>query len=469
MSSPQVRVRFAPSPTGFFHIGSARTALFNWLYARHCGGTFVLRIEDTDAERNTDEALEVLLSGMRWLGLDWDEGPEMGGDHGPYFQSQRSGIYGQYIEKLMATGRAYELDGAVFFRLEGKREKVFDEYLEKEIEKVDGPAVRFMDVIRGEVVRKEDRDFVIYRSDGTPTFHFANVVDDLEMGITHVVRGEDHLSNTSKHVALFEALGAPVPVFAHLPLILKDPSMGKGKMSKRDRGALIEEYRQRNFLPVAVRNALALLGWNPKDDREVLDIGEIIEKFDLADVQKGAARFDEKKMAHINFEHLKALPVESYAWFARPVLGEAGLIGEDFDEDRLQRILGLCQQKITSLEALPEFAGYFFRDAFDYDNKVETKLRKRPDIGDRLKQVEQLVAGIGQDDWSAASLGHGFDQLAKDHGEEKPFGWWPVARFAVSGVGGGPDFLPMLAIMGKETVLRRIRVLRERWLQPLDS
>ena len=315
----EVRVRFAPSPTGFFHIGSARTALFNWLYARHTGGAFVLRIEDTDAERNTEEALEVLFSGMRWLGLDWEEGPGIGGDYGPYFQSQRGECYRAYLQKLEQTGRTYEQEGAVFFRLEGERYTEFDTYLGREVEKVRAAPVEIDDAIRGKVVRAETRDFVIFRSDGSPTFHFTNVVDDLAMRISHVIRGEDHLSNTSKHVELFRAFGEQPPRYAHLPLILKDPKMGKGKMSKRDRGALVEEYRTRHFLPGAVRNAIALLGWNPGGDREVMEIGEIIEAFDIADIQKGAARFDEAKMAHINFQHLKSLPVETYAWMARPV------------------------------------------------------------------------------------------------------------------------------------------------------
>lgn len=224
--SASVRVRFAPSPTGFFHIGSARTALFNWLYARHTGGTFVLRIEDTDRERNTDAALRVLFDGMRWLGLDWDEGPEMGGDYGPYFQSQRDDVYREYLQILRDKGRAYDQDGAVFFRISGQPQVIEDQ-------------------IRGRVERTEEKDFVIFRSDGSPVFHFVNVVDDITMRITHVIRGEDHLSNTSKHTELYKAFGAPEPVFAHIPLILKQE--GQGKMSKRDRGALIEEYQEKGF------------------------------------------------------------------------------------------------------------------------------------------------------------------------------------------------------------------------------
>jgi glutamyl-tRNA synthetase len=452
----EVRVRFAPSPTGFFHIGSARTALFNWLYARHTGGKFVLRIEDTDAARNTDEALEVLLKGMRWLGMDWDEGPEIGGDYGPYFQSQRGDIYKEYLEKLKSAGRTYEQEGAIFFKLEGERYTEFDDYHGKEMEKVRAEPVEIDDAIRGKVVRAESRDFVICRSDGSPTFHFVNVVDDITMKISHVIRGEDHLSNTSKHVELFNAFGVTPPTFAHLPLILKDPKMGKGKMSKRDRGALIEEYQQRHFLPVAVRNAIALLGWNPGDDREVMEIDEIISAFDIKDIQKGAARFDEAKTAHINFQYLKALPVETYAWFARPVLTEKGLIAENHDEDHLQMVLGICQEKITSLEALPDFCGYFFSDDYAENEKVRGKLLKKGDPAALASEVTAALSAVAAGDWNPDGLEKAFAELARANGEEKPFRWWPLTRFAVSGVSGGPDFLPMLHIMGRDIVLSRL-------------
>lgn len=452
----ETRVRFAPSPTGFFHIGSARTALYNWLYARHTGGSFILRIEDTDAARNTQEALDVLLRGMRWLGLDWDEGPEVGGDHGPYFQSQRSDIYKSYLSKLEAAGRTYEQDGAIFFKLEGERYTEYDSYLEKEVEKVRSEPVIIDDAIRGQVKRAEERDFVLFRSDGSPTFHFVNVVDDLTMGITHVIRGEDHLSNASKHVELFKAFGAPIPQFAHLPLILKDPKVGKGKMSKRDKGALIEEYENRHFLPAAVRNAVALLGWNPGDDREVMEIGDLIEAFDIKQIQKGAARFDEAKMHHINFQYLKALPVETYAWFARPVLTEKGLVDSDFSEDQLQRVLTICQEKITSLEELPAFSAYFFTDAYAEDEKVLQKLTKKGNLGDLAGAVATALRDLAPTLWTEEGIGEAFAELARQNGEEKPFRWWPVTRFAVSGTSSGPDFLPMLAVLGKSAVLARL-------------
>lgn len=453
----QVRVRFAPSPTGFFHIGSARTALFNWLYARRHGGTFILRIEDTDAERNQEDYLDLIYSSLRWLGLDWDEGPQVGGDCGPYRQSERGAIYADYLEKLRAAGRTYEKDGATWFRLEGERYTEFDTYLKAEVEKVKSAPVVIEDLIRGRVERAEERDFVIARADGSPTFHFVNVVDDITMAITHVIRGEDHLSNTSKHVELFQALGATPPKFAHLPLILKDPADGKGKMSKRDRGALIEEYQKRHFLPAAVRNFLALLGWSPKGDREVMEIGEIIEAFEIGDVQKGGARFDEKKMAHINFEHLKALPLETYAWQARPVLTEAGVIDEDADENYLQRVLALCQEKVNALENLPGFARYFFVDDFEFDQGVAAKIGKKADPKVRAAEALEYLEKIEDADWDEARLEAAFQELAAAHNQEKPFPWWPTVRYALSGVGSGPDFVPMLAVMGRERVISRLR------------
>tara|TARA_B110000438_G_scaffold239613_1_gene237943 strand:- start:1483 stop:2883 length:1401 start_codon:yes stop_codon:yes gene_type:complete len=451
----RVRVRFAPSPTGFFHIGSARTALFNWLYAKHFEGDFVLRIEDTDAERNDEAFVELIYESMRWLGLNWDEGPDIGGPFAPYRQSERGAIYLEWLAKLESAGRVYEKDGAKWFRLEGERYTEYDSYHEAEVEKVKTAPVVIDDLIRGKVERHEERDFVIMRADGSPTFHFVNVVDDITMEITHVVRGEDHLSNTSKHIELFNAFGVTPPKFAHLPLILKDPSMGKGKMSKRDRGALIEEYQKRHFLSAGVRNAISLLGWSPKDDSEVLDIADIIERFDLADVQKGAARFDEKKLAHINFGHLKTLPPETYAWHATPVLVEAGLVDDSSEEDYIQKVLRLCQEKVNALENLPSFAAYFFTDAFKVDEKVEAKLTKKGQPAARVAEALPYLEAIRDLDWNVEHLDSAFAALAQAHGQEKPFQWWPSLRFALSGVSSGPDFLPMLEVMGRERVLSR--------------
>lgn len=447
----QIRVRFAPSPTGFFHIGSARTALFNWLYARHTGGTFVLRIEDTDKKRNTDEALRVLLNGMRWLGMDWDEGPEVGGAYGPYFQSQRQAIYEDYLQKLTDAGRTYEQDGAIWFKLKGERYREYDHFRKAEVEKVRTDPVIIDDAVRGRVERTEEMDFVIVRKDGSPVFHLVNVIDDIAMGITHVIRGEDHLSNTSKHVELFKAFGVEPPVFAHIPLILKES--GPGKMSKRDQGALIETYEQRAFLASAVRNYIALLGWNPKDACEKMEIETIIERFDFPGINKSNARFDETKLSALNTEYLRELNIESFTFLARPILHTAGVIEEQEEEDYIQSVLSLCQGKVRSLDDLADFCRYFFRDAYPFDETVATKIAKKADPKAVLTEIVPALEGLERFDVTALQTALETHAEAK---EVKVFAYFPALRYALSGQGGGPELLPMLALLGKERVLNRL-------------
>lgn len=452
-----VRVRFAPSPTGFFHLGSARTALFNWLYARHTGGTFILRIEDTDAERNTPAALRLIFDSLRWLGLDWDEGPESGGECGPYFQSQRGELYSKAVKQLLESGHAYQQDGAVFFRLNGERYRAYDEYLKAEVEKVKSEPIVFEDAVRGRIERTEERDFPLLRSDGTPVFHLVNVVDDIAMKITHVIRGEDHLANTAKHIHLFQALGAPLPVFAHLPLILKDPSVGKGKMSKRDKGALISEYQERGFLPSAVRNFLALLGWSPKDDREHMEIDEIIAAFDFPGIQKGGARFDEKKLCHLNGLHLRALPVESYAWLARGVLEKAGVISHDaVAEDYLHRVVALVRGKLDLLEDLPGYAGYFFREDYAVDPNALNRVTSK---GEPAARLQELLA-LPPEAWT--NLHDAVENLCSSNGQ-KPGDYLPVVRLGVSGTLNGPDLQSVLDLLGPQKVQARL----ERFIKQL--
>jgi glutamyl-tRNA synthetase len=432
-SDSTVRVRFAPSPTGFFHIGSARTALFNWLYARHCGGTFLLRIEDTDRQRDTEEYLQVLLDGLRWLGLDWDEGPTVGGPHGPYFQSQRGEIYAAYLQKLRDSGRVYDKDGAVWFRVSGE------------------PAL-IDDRIRGRVQRLEEKDFVIVRSDGSPVFHFVIVVDDIAMAVSHVIRGEDHLSNSSKHVELFRAFDRPPPLYAHIPLILK--TNGPGKMSKRDSGALIEEYQRRHYLPEAVRNYLCLLGWSPKNDREILPIEEIIALFDLPAVNRNNARFDEKKLAHMNGEYVRALPAEEFYGRALPLLREAGLLAGAPTEDYVRSVLALCQEKLRGLEELPHFCAYFFREDFSMDENGRKKIFA---AGDPAVRVREFLAALGQ--WNGEWTENSLEQLLRAFAEErgrKTSDYVHPLRYAVSGQTVGPGFYGMLTILGRERVLDRL-------------
>lgn len=429
----KVRVRFAPSPTGFFHIGSARTALFNWLYARHTEGTFVLRIEDTDLARNTTESLECLMHGMRWLGLNWDEGPEVGGPYGPYFQSERGDIYKEYLEKVLASGHAYEKEGAIWL-------------------KISPEAQVFNDAIRGRIERREDKDFVIARSNGLPVFHFVNVVDDIAMNITHVIRGEDHISNTSKHIEIFRAFGIEPPIYAHIPLILK--SNGPGKMSKRDQGSLVEEYERRRFIPEALRNYLCLLGWSPKDDREILPIEEIIELFDLPGINKSNARFDEQKLAHINAEYIRNLPIGNLAWMSRPVLIEAGVLAEDTDEDYLQEVLTISQEKMRAIENLPEFIGYFFKEDYPINETSKEKVFKKGKVKERLQEI--LAVLELQEDFSENALEKMLKELcAKNNAGAGEY--IMNTRLAVSGQDVGPAFYSLLRVLGKEKVLARIR------------
>lgn len=450
----QVRVRFAPSPTGFFHIGSARTALFNWLYARHTGGTFILRIEDTDKERNREQFLNVIYDSLNWLGLNWDEGPQVGGDFGPYRQSERAHIYREHLEKLHAAGRTYEKDGAIWFKLLGERHEVFDEHRKKTVTKVKVAPTMIEDRIRGRVERIENEDFVIVRSDGNPVFHFVNVVDDIAMQITHVIRGEDHLSNTSKHVELFKAFGGPVPQFAHIPLILKSPEMGPGKMSKRDQGALIEEYKQRCFLPEALVNYIALLGWNPGDDREKMLMTDIIKLFDLPGVNQSNARFDPKKLAHMNMTYLLELPAERFsalaqAFFAQQPNGAAVMA----DEAYFHEVMLLAQPKIKSVDELAAYSGYFFTEDYPIDDKIKTKVMGK---GDPKARLAELLAALPAMDFTTDSaLEAGIKSLAESKG--LGFGdYQAVGRLAVTGTNVGPSITSIFRVLGPERVLARL-------------
>jgi glutamyl-tRNA synthetase len=421
-----VRVRFAPSPTGYFHIGGARTALFNWLYARHCGGKFILRIEDTDRSRNSEEALRVLLDGLRWLGLDWDEGPGSGGPYGPYFQSERGEIYQCYLERLRKMDRAYDRDGAVWFRLSGQPSHISD-------------------AIRGDVVRVEEKDFVLVRSDGSPTFHFVNVVDDIAMGITHVIRGEDHLSNSSKHGELFRAFGLEPPIFAHIPLILK--TSGPGKMSKSETGALVEDYRRRNFLPEAVRNYLCLLGWSPKDNREILSREEQIALFDLGGINRSNARFDEKKMAHVNCTYLRRLSPEEFAARATPILEKELGEAATGDRDYLRAVLEICQEKLRGLDELVPFCHHFFQR--------QPPVEGRPTAAEADALKKFLASSSTVELWDPPTLERHIRSLAEDNGTAIGNYIHPL-RLACSGQTVGPGIYGLLHVLGRERVRDRI-------------
>src|SRR3989441_2764942 len=305
--SSEIRVRFAPSPTGYLHIGGARTALFNWLFVRHHGGKLVLRIEDTDLKRNTEEAAAAIYQGLEWLGLNWDEGPHIGGDFGPYLQSERTDIYERYLKKLLDAGHIFEDAGALRFRSPREHVVVDDMVCGKIDFDLTNPGTH--------------PDMTIRRPDGSWIFHFVNVIDDIEMKISHVIRGEDHLSNTPKHLELYEALGAAPPRFAHVPLILNKDGT---KMSKRDRGAAVGGYIESGYVPEAVRNFLCLLGWSPKDDREIMPIAEVIERFDPANINRKPAHFDLEKCDWLNQQYILQMPLEKLAEHVEPWLAKAG-------------------------------------------------------------------------------------------------------------------------------------------------
>src|SRR5712672_4264402 len=357
--SSEVRVRFAPSPTGYLHIGGARTALFNWLFARHHGGKFVLRIEDTDMKRNTEEAMAAIYEGLEWLGLNWDEGPHVGGDFGPYLQSERTELYERHLKKRQDAGHIFEDQGALRFR--SPREHVV----------VDDLVCGKIDFdLSNEAIHP---DITIRRPDGSWIFHFVNVIDDLEMKISHVIRGEDHLSNTPKHIEIFRALGATPPRFAHIPLILnRDGS----KMSKRDEGARLATYIEGGYVPEAVRNYLCLLGWSPKDNREKLDIAEVVQLFDLDKINRRNAAFDLDKCFWLNGQYIAQMPMARFRELCLPVLQAANIPFDERGDHYFESALGLVKEKIKLLTEVAPWTRPLFVDDFSYDEAAVEKTLK---------------------------------------------------------------------------------------------
>ena len=428
-----IRTRFAPSPTGYLHVGGARTALFNWLFARQQGGSFVLRIEDTDKERNTEAARLAIFEGMSWLGMDWDEGPDKGGDFGPYYQSERNEIYNRYFEQLVRADRVYEEDGAWRFRFERK-------------------TVTMHDLVCGEVTidyRDESNtpDMVVKRSDGSYVFHFVNVVDDLEMKISHVIRGEDHLMNTPKHLQLIEAFGCSAPAYAHIPLILNADG---SKMSKRDEGAAVGDYQKQGYLPAAVTNFLALLGWNPKTEDEVFSVSELIERFSLEQVNRAPARFDIEKCQWMNQQHLAKLGDEEFAAAARPLVEAAGLaLGDQFE-----RIAAAVKAKVRLLSEVPAAIDFILTDTFDLDEEALEKVKNNADIAPILDGLADQLDAIT--DWSADAAKQALNEFAEAK-QTKPGKLMFPLRVALSGRGHGPDLGDILTLLGKQRCLKRLR------------
>ena len=437
-----IRVRFAPSPTGYLHIGGARTALFNWLYARHNGGKFVLRVEDTDDARNSREAVDIILDGLRWMGLDWDEGPVSGdamresrGDLGPYFQSQRGEIYKRRIQELVDNDLAYEHEGAIKFRMTRN-------------------PVKIPDLVAGDVVRKltdreeVDPDFVIVRSDGKPVFHLVNVVDDIEMKISHVIRGEDHLSNTSKHIELFKAFGVEPPKFAHIPLILNNDG---SKMSKRDTGASMETYMDGGYLPSAVINYLSLLGWSPKDDTEVMPVAELIERFDLSGVQRANARFDMVKLDWQNYEHIRAMPEEDFKDRALEQLKSANINTSDFKNSYIEAAVATCTDKIKNLNDFAAYIGFYFQQEVSFDQDSAEKALT-PDNKPYLSALREAYAELAQFD--ADSLQEALKATAVSCEVKNKLLVMP-ARVAGTGSKVGPSLYHLFEVLGQAEVLKR--------------
>ncbi len=429
-----VRVRFAPSPTGNVHIGNIRAAIFNWLYARHVGGKFLLRVEDTDLERSTPEAIQTLLACMEWLKLDYDE-PVV-------YQTHNVQKHLAAAEKLLADGRAYKEDKGgkgecVIFRMpkEGRLE--------------------YTDLVKGRMKKKAEdtQDFVIVRSDGSPVFHLANVVDDIEQGITHVIRGDDHVENTFKHLELFKALGATPPQYAHLPMIVNN----QGKpYSKRDGAAFVGEFREQGFLPEALFNFLLLLGWAPDDNTEVLTREEMIERFSLDRCKSSAARFDMKKLIWMNGEYIRRQPREVYGKEFLTRVREAGLSTEGVDIDG---IVEQMQVRTKFYSEIPGNCTYFFTEDYPFDPKgVEKRLH-----GEGVPEILESVAEQ-YDALPAFDLQTTHDviaAMAESKGVNMGVMIHPV-RVAVSGVTEGPGLFEMLVLIGREKVCARLRTVAKR-------
>jgi glutamyl-tRNA synthetase len=431
--NPAIRVRFAPSPTGYLHIGGARTALFNWLFARHHSGKFILRIEDTDKTRNTEEAAAAIYEGLRWLGLDWDEGPHVGGDFGPYLQSERTENYERYLKKLQDAGHIFEDQGALRFR--SPREHVI----------VD-------DVVCGKIDFDLTNpgthpDMTVRRADGSWIFHFVNVIDDIEMKISHVIRGEDHLSNTPKHIELYRALGATPPHFAHIPLILnRDGS----KMSKRDEGARVATYIEQGYAPEAVRNYLCLLGWSPKDNREKIDIEEVVKLFELEKINRRNAAFDLDKCFWLNGQYIAQMSLDRFIELAWPFLEKAKI--DISDRTYLRAVLSIVKEKIKLLSDVPEWTRYFFTEDYEFDPVAVEKVFGESEAAERLLALRGKFANI--DNWNVEKIETCLKALAQELGCKTGDLVHP-ARVAVSGRAVGPSLYHMLEVMGKDRVLKR--------------
>jgi glutamyl-tRNA synthetase len=469
------RLRFAPSPTGYLHIGGVRTALFNWLWARKTGGAFVLRIEDTDQERSTPQSVQVILDSMRWLGLDWDEGPEVGGRHGPYFQMQRLQLYREMADKLIAQGRAYrcyctkeELAEAreKLKRVNPKTNFVYPAtcrhrshppdrpfVVRFNMESVTREATTFRDLVFGEITtpNSAQQDYVLLRSDGIPLYNFGAVVDDLTMGITLVMRGRDHIVNTPLQVLLYEALGQQPPQLAHLPMML---AASGEKLSKRHGAVSVDEYRfARGYPPMGVLNYLARFGWS-YGDQEIFSRQELIEKFDFDHVGRPDGRFDPKKFADVAFEHLKReelTDLESYVRQVMPFLEQRGL--SHVDPVRLRAAIPTIRQRARTLVEAADALDFYLRDAPVFDEAARNKFLT-PDNATSLQQLADVLEKVQSFDRS--SIEAAIQQHLDANGLQIKSIAQP-ARVALTGRAVSPGLFEMLAVLGREQSLARLR------------
>ena len=425
----KVRTRFAPSPTGNVHIGNMRAAIYNWLFARHHGGEFLLRVEDTDHERSTPEAIQALLDAMAWLKLDVD------GE--PLYQSTRMEAHLEAAEMLLSKGLAYKEDKGGL----GQGECVIFKMQETDVSFVDG--------IKGTLSKAAEnmQDFVIVRSNGTPVFHLANVLDDVEQGITHVIRGDDHIENTYRHMALYQALGADVPNFAHLPMIIN--AQGK-PYSKRDGDAFVGDFREKGFLADALFNYLALLGWSPGDDREVMTRDEMVEVFDLARCQSSPAQVDLRKLTWMNGEYMLKLPLADFETTCFDAMEKAGI---EVESDYAKAVFGLVRERVKTVADILPMVGYFFTEEFEYNEKAVRKKLQKDGVHGILEQVKEIFQSLETFDEAST------DKALHEFIETSALGFGAVMaplRIALCGVPSGPELFPMLQILGRERVLARI-------------
>jgi len=475
-----IRVRFAPSPTGYLHIGGARTALFNWLYARRQGGMFVLRIEDTDTERSSWEMVSGIVDGLRWLGLDWDEGPDIGGPHAPYFQSQRIEMYRAMAERLVADGRGYYCYCSTDV-LQQKRQAaesagggwVYDrtccglaagEIAAREAAgsprairfKVPAGQTTFPDLVHGPIAfdNANIEDFVVLRSDRQPTYHLSVVADDMEMAITHVVRGDDHISNTPKQVLLYQAFGAEPPRFAHVPLIL---GPDKKRLSKRHGATSVMEYQRLGYLPEAMVNFLSLLGWSPGDDRELFTRDELIAAFTLEGISGGNAIFNPEKLDWFNQQHMLRLPIAELSTRVAGLLRDAGLWTPELAGPRREwfyRLLELVRSRVKKLPQFVEELRPFLQDDVEYDQAALTKHLDKPEVREVLAALPGTLTSI--DPFTSAMVEPAVRALAESHGI-KAAALIHATRVAVTGRAVSPGLFDMLELMGSERVNARVR------------